>query len=290
MNSSKRWNILYRGPLSSCNYSCTYCPFAKTSNTIAELRDDAERLQRFVDWIESQTDREIGILFTPWGEAATHKSYQEAITRLSHLHHVYRVAIQTNLSGKLDWLNDCELKTASLWTTYHPTQTTLKRFVSRCQELDKIGARYSVGVVGFTHELEKIKELKSLLKPNVYLWANAYKDIADYYTPGDIDAFEKIDPQFRTNTVRHPSLGKACNGGYSSFSVDGDGTAYRCHFIKQPIGNIYHPDFRENLTPKPSACTNETCGCHIGYIHMRSLRQDQVYGDGILDRIPTSLS
>ena len=24
-----RYNILYRGPLSSCNYGCEYCPFAK---------------------------------------------------------------------------------------------------------------------------------------------------------------------------------------------------------------------------------------------------------------------
>ena len=40
--------ILYRGPLSSCNYSCNYCPFAKTKNTKAELAADTEKLNRFV--------------------------------------------------------------------------------------------------------------------------------------------------------------------------------------------------------------------------------------------------
>ena len=34
-------SILYRGPLSSCNYGCEYCPFAKHTETQAE--HDADR-------------------------------------------------------------------------------------------------------------------------------------------------------------------------------------------------------------------------------------------------------
>ena len=30
-------SILYRGPLSSCNYGCEYCPFAKREESRAEL-------------------------------------------------------------------------------------------------------------------------------------------------------------------------------------------------------------------------------------------------------------
>ena len=58
------WSILYRGPLSSCNYACEYCPFAKTHNTREELQDDEARLKRFAHWVEGRTE-EIGILFTP---------------------------------------------------------------------------------------------------------------------------------------------------------------------------------------------------------------------------------
>ena len=288
MNSSSRWNILYRGPLSSCNYACSYCPFAKTSNTAAELRDDATKLDRFVSWVAEQSDREIGILFTPWGEAAIHPYYQEAITKLSHLPNVYRVAIQTNLSGKLGWLKNCELNTAALWTTYHPSQTTLDSFLNQTQILDEIGVRYSVGVVGFTNELKEIQNLRARLNPKVYLWANAYKDVADYYRPSEIEAFEKIDPHFQTNTTFHPSLGKPCKAGHSSFSVDGEGNTQRCHFIKKTIGNIYDPDFRKALAPAPSPCTNDTCGCHIGYVHLPALQLDKVYQDGLLERIPNS--
>jgi hypothetical protein len=41
-------SILYRGPLSSCNYACGYCPFAKRRETAAELARDREALARFV--------------------------------------------------------------------------------------------------------------------------------------------------------------------------------------------------------------------------------------------------
>lgn len=286
MNSSKRWHLLYRGPLSSCNYGCTYCPFAKTSNTAAELRDDEKKLNRFVDWVAAQEDRQIGILFTPWGEAAIHPYYQRAITRLSHLPNIYRVAIQTNLSGKLDWLRDSDLKTSALWTTFHPTQTTLNDFLARCSKLDEIGARYSVGVVGFTEQLDLFQDLKRRLNSDVYLWANAYKDQSDYYQEDDIKAFESLDPNFRINTVRHPSRGLPCNAGHSSFSINGNGDVQRCHFIKERIGNIYENDFRSHITSSPAPCTNENCGCHIGYIHMPSLEQDKLYGDGLMERIP----
>ena len=41
MNDANRLlRILYRGPLSSCNYGCPYCPFAKHHETAAELKVD----------------------------------------------------------------------------------------------------------------------------------------------------------------------------------------------------------------------------------------------------------
>jgi hypothetical protein len=37
-------SILYRGPLSSCNYGCDYCPFAKRVETSAEREADRRAL------------------------------------------------------------------------------------------------------------------------------------------------------------------------------------------------------------------------------------------------------
>ena len=39
-------SILYRGPLSSCNYACDYCPFAKRKESYAQLEVDRRALER----------------------------------------------------------------------------------------------------------------------------------------------------------------------------------------------------------------------------------------------------
>src|SRR5438067_10569701 len=151
------WNILYRGSLSSCNYACGYCPFAKTANTRAELRQDELELERFVAWVAAQK-QPIGILITPWGEALVHGYYRRAMTTLSRMPQIYRVSIQTNLSAPLEDFDGADRDTLALWTTFHPSQTSLPRFAARCRELDDAGIRYSVGVVGLREHFSVIEE------------------------------------------------------------------------------------------------------------------------------------
>lgn len=286
-----RWNILYRGPLASCNYACGYCPFAKTRDSAAALRDDAARLERFVDWVEREGAAadgvRIGVLFTPWGEGLIHRSYQRALLRLSAMPHVYRAAIQTNLSCRLDWLEETAGGGApALWCTYHPTETTVGKFAAKVAWLAERGIRHSVGVVGMKEHFQEIKDLRAALPASTYLWINAWKRQADYYSGAEADSLAAIDRLFPCNNQRHPSRGRLCHAGHRSFTVDGDGTARRCHFISQPLGNIHDPGFRGRLSPQPMPCVNDTCGCHIGYVNLPHLGLDGVYGDGILERIP----
>jgi MoaA/NifB/PqqE/SkfB family radical SAM enzyme len=97
-------------------------------------------------------------------------------------------------------------------------------------------------------------------------------------------ALTRIDPLFPLNNTYHPSRGESCRAGASVISVDGDGTVRRCHFIKEPIGNIYDADFEHCLRERP--CANETCGCHIGYVHLDRLKLYDTFGDGVLERVP----
>jgi MoaA/NifB/PqqE/SkfB family radical SAM enzyme len=279
-------SILYRGPLSSCNYGCTYCPFAKTKNTRAELADDARKLQKFIAWIADRKEHNFGILFTPWGEALIRKYYQHGIIELSKLPNVQKVAIQTNLSGSLQWLQNCDKQKVALWTTYHPSEVSRTRFLNQCKQLDTLQIRYSVGVVGFKEALDEITLLRQALSPEVYVWINAYKREPHYYQERDMQHLLQIDPLFSFNLKYHPSQGKACQAGESVFSVDGEGNMYRCHFIKTQIGNIYEANFEQHLFPR--LCTNATCGCHIGYIHLDELNLYPVYGTGLLERIPST--
>jgi sulfatase maturation enzyme AslB (radical SAM superfamily) len=277
-------SILYRGPLSSCNYGCDYCPFAKTKNTRAELEDDARKLERFVLWIEQHPQHHFGILFTPWGEALIRRHYQRAITRLSHLPNVQKVAIQTNLSCTTKWLDNVNKNKTALWTTYHPSEITRESFLGKCKTLDAMKVRYSVGMVGFRELFDEIRQVRSGLPQHVYLWVNANKRQQDYYSQQDIEALQQIDHLFEYNTKYYASKGRTCRAGHTVFSVDGDGNMSRCHFIKSRIGNIYETDFERKLSP--GLCTNETCGCHIGYVHMNDLGLYETFRDGVLERIP----
>jgi len=279
-------SILYRGPLASCNYACSYCPFAKRKDSRAALARDRAQLERFVEWV-AERGGSVSILFTPWGEALIRRYYRAAMARLSHMPNVKRVAAQTNLTFPLDWISACDRGRLALWCTYHPSETARETFLARCRSLDERGTRYSVGIVGLKEHFAEIEAVRRALDPKVYLWINAYKRQPGYYAPADIDRLAAIDPLFELNNQVWQSRGRSCRAGHTAITVDGDGTARRCHFIKDPIGNIYAPDFDRRLRPRP--CSGDVCRCHIGYVHMQDLDLYSVFGNGVLERIPAGL-
>lgn len=275
--------LLYRGPLSSCNYACDYCPFAKHTETDAEHAADAAALERFLQWVEAQAGRHtLSVFFTPWGEALVRRRYQKALIRLTNLPHVQKVAIQTNLSCRLDWTDHCDKSKLGLWATYHPAEVSRADFLARCQDATARGVAYSVGVVGMKEHLSEIAALREALPKETYLWVNAYKRVEGYYAPEEVELLTAIDALFPLNNTRHPSQGRACHTGESVVSVDGAGVLRRCHFVKEPIGNLYTENWESALRPRP--CPNETCGCHIGYIHLPELNLYPVFGSGLLER------
>ncbi len=277
--------ILYRGPLISCNYGCMYCPFAKKQQSQAELAEDRKALERFTNWVAEHPQYRISILITPWGEALIHSWYQQALAKLTNLPNVDKAAIQTNLSCKLEWVEECDKERLALWTTFHPEWVSLERFVAQCFELDKRGVRFSAGVVGFPKFKDAIATLRQELPPHIYMWINAVKRELPQLSEADRQFFESIDSLFHLNTHYYPSYGKSCRAGESVISVDGDGIVRRCHFIKDAIANIYDPNFEAAFFQRP--CTNETCHCHIGYVHLDYLELNKVFGSGILERIPS---
>ena len=280
---NKNINILYRGPLESCNYDCEYCPFAKKKNTREELQYDKKCLNKFVDWLSHQAYN-IGVLFTPWGEALIRSYYQEALIKISHLKNINKVAIQTNLSGSLKWLEHANKTTTALWTTYHPTEISVKSFLNKCNELKILGVNFSVGIVGKKENFIFAQQLRESLSNSIYVWVNAFKREPNYYTEEDVVFLNEIDPHFNLNNTVYKTLGKACFAGESSVSIDGEGNVNRCHFIKNKVGNIYEQSLEKIL--KPSACSNAHCRCYIGYMNLKELNLKNIYSDKILERIP----
>jgi hypothetical protein len=276
-------SILYRGPLASCNYDCSYCPFAKRRDMRAQLDADRAALTRFVAWVRANPDGDhISILFTPWGEGLTRSWYRTALVDLSHLPQVGRVAIQTNLAGPLRWAAAADPSRIAFWATYHPGQTSHERFLANCDWLIRHGIRFSVGVVGLPDHFAAAAALRTALPPDVYLWVNAAE--GHEYHPADEARWTDIDPLFGFSVRPHASAGHECWAGETAISVNGDGDVRRCHFIATPLGNLYDGSYRAALGPAP--CPKAECDCHIGYVHLKKLNLYQVYGPGVLERIP----
>ena len=276
-------DVLYRGPLASCNYGCAYCPFAKRKDSREQLAIDRAAWRRFVEWATAlpPSDR-LGVLVTPWGEALIRRWYQDGLAELSHVPHVARCAAQTNLSGSLDWITAANPERVALWCTYHPEWTTLDGFLAQTRRLSDAGVRYSVGVVGQREYATAARALRAALPADVYLWINAVKAVA--YDEAEIAGWEAIDPLFRVNARRWPSRGERCGAGERAIAVDGDGTIRRCHFVADPIGNLYDPEWRAALVAR--SCPNVDCHCHIGYVHLGYLELGKVFAGGLLERIP----
>ncbi|AUY53891.1 radical SAM protein [Streptomyces sp. CB01881] len=276
--------LLYRGPLSSCDYDCPYCPFAKRRDTPEQLRADRAALERFTRWTAGRggTGDTLSLLFTPWGEGLVRSWYRRALVELSHLPHVRRVAIQTNLSCRTDWLAEADLTTLALWVTYHPGQVGHERFLARCRALDRLGVRYSVGVVGRPEHLAETRRLRAALPPAVYLWINAAE--GHIYTDTEAADWHAVDPHFGYSRHAHPSAGRPCRTGESVLSVDGEGTVRRCHFVRDVLGNLYDGSYRPHLRARP--CPLPVCDCHIGYVHLETLPLYDVFAGGVLERVP----
>jgi len=277
-------SILYRGRLSGCNYDCHYCPFAKRVDDKATLTQDAADLARFVDWAETRADDALRILFTPWGEALIRKPYQNALVSLSQMPQIKRASFQTNLSCALDWTDDLDKETASLWCTYHPGEVTAEKFLSQCAKLDARDIKYSVGMVGIKDAFSDIAALQKKLPAKTYLWINAFKDEGpNYYSEKDVAFLRDIDPHFEINLTNYESLNRPCRAGHESISVDGNGDIRRCHFIPEVIGNIYAQDITNVVSPK--LCSRKICDCHIGYANIPDLNLDKNFTGWALGRI-----
>ncbi|MEU5974614.1 STM4011 family radical SAM protein [Streptomyces sp. NPDC047315] len=274
--------VLYRGPLASCDYDCPYCPFAKRRDSPAQLRADRAALERFAWWVAEQADDRLSVLFTPWGEGLVRSWYRRAMVELSRLPQVRRVAIQTNLSCRTDWLADADLDVLALWCTYHPGQTPYERFLAKTHELGRRGVRFSVGIVGLPEHLEHARRLRAELPDHVYLWVNAAE--GHEYADEAADQWTALDPLFPYSRRPHPSAGLPCRTGESVISVDGAGTVRRCHFVPAELGNLYDGSYRAALRPR--ACPLAVCDCHIGYVHLESLPLYDVFAGGVLERIP----
>lgn len=275
--------VQYRGPLTSCNYACTYCPFAKRAETPAQLQRDQDSIVRLVAWFGGQARHTWRILFTPWGEALVRAWYRRAIVELSRLPQVQSVAVQTNLSCDLRWLGECNPERVAFWATWHPSEAPLAKFRRQVQRVCDRGIRCSVGIVAVPDQLESVSELRSQLPDEIYLWINAQQPRRRPYSTAEVELLTRIDPQFPLTLKKIRSRDRFCQAGEASFTIDGSGDMRRCHFVAAPIGNIFQAEWEAALLPRP--CPNQFCQCYLGKAQLEADRLAPFFGEQTLERI-----
>lgn len=252
--------IYYRGHLRSCNYRCPYCPFRSGQYDLAA---DEAALNKFCAKI-SEFGNELTIMLIPHGEAMIHEYYHKAIAALCRYEHVKTVGCQTNLSFNVknfaDNIKDYNYK-VSLWCTFHPSQVKLDTFLRQCGKLYDCGIKFCAGAVGHPVYIPLLKEMRSRLPEDIYMWVNALKGFGRDYTKEEVADFIGIDPFFKLELQEFIADSKLCIAGRESVFTDGNGDIFACNISKVRLGNLYAGE----KIKTESICKAEKCSCYLAY-------------------------
>lgn len=262
-------NIYFRSFLSSCNYSCSYCVFAKSS--LNDVKKDINCLDKFCNFIQStEFLNKVSVFLTPYGEGLIHNHYIEGIARIALSPKTLYVSCQTNLSFNED--NFLEVLKAynvdfdkvKLWSSFHPEMVSADEFAAKVQKLKK-SIDLSVGIVAIPGSIEEVSSLRKALPEDVYMWINAKANEKTRYKKCEIDSLIKIDPLFNNELKKYRIQNDSCNCGTSSIFVNDRGDVYPCHINKEQLFNIYQKGYSKEFK-----CNRNVCDCYVSYSNRKN--------------------
>ncbi len=236
--------ILYRGTLKSCNYRCSYCPFAKHPMGNRELEQDQTQWRRFVRYFPDMARTSFpvparGLMVVPYGEALIHPWYWEGLGILSAFPWMEAVGAQTNLSfssePSLAMFRQAggHISRLRLWATFHPEMVTAEAFASSCRILLAAGVSLCAGAVGDPGNLAEIRLLRRKLPKEIYLWINRMDGLGRDYTQAEQEALLEIDPYFARELVPVPAEPARCS---HRLFVEGSGRVRLCNISQAVSG------------------------------------------------------
>lgn len=282
-----RTMVLYRGSLKSCNYSCSYCPFAKHPRLNREMEKDRAEWLRFCRSLKERA-RELGkfgLMIVPYGEAMNHSWYWEGLGEISALKEAEAVGAQTNfcfsLKDAIQHFCDAGGKKEKLrlWATFHPEMVSVEVFAQACQKAREEGIALCAGAVGVPENLSLIGVLRRCLPDEIYLWINAMDGLKRAYTREEVQAFSAIDPFFIRELSAIPAKRKNCT---NRLFIEGNGKMQTCNISGRMPGNWYQEDFS---FPSP-VCRQKACSCYLAYGGRGDWVNTLLFGNYPLFRIP----
>lgn len=282
--------ILYRGSLKSCNYTCSYCPFAKHPSSGREQEKDKEEWGRFC---RSTAERAIALgafalMVVPYGEALIHSWYWEGLAFLSRLEQAEAVGVQTNFSFSADWAVKLwegaggRKEKLRLWATFHPEMVSPEDFAQKCRRVQSEGFSLCVGAVGVPENLPLLNRLSRLLPDSVYLWINAMDGLHRAYTKEEEQAFSALDPFFIRELSAVCANPEYCK---NRVFIEGNGRVQTCSLSGRTGENWY----QENFSFPSPVCSRKICSCYLAYGGRTDWINHLLFGRYPVFRIPKSL-
>jgi len=277
-------NIFFRGEIDFCNYSCSYCPFAKKALSKEKLQKERENLEKLFVYVKKMNEKS-NIMITPYGEALIHPLYQQFIARLSTLDNVCKIGIQTNLSVDTDEFinilskNHADFSKLMLWATFHSEYADIEKFCNKVNSLSEL-ISISCGIVANRKNYEEIRNLRENLKSDIYLWINAMDKIKNRFSNDEISALSKIDPMFAYEFY-------AKRVDFTNLRDDYFSTCHSYNKIYVDIQKYSSSCFFKKKIAIDSLCNNhKICDCYLGYSNFGNNVLDRFFGENIIFRIP----
>lgn len=287
-------HITWRGVLRSCNYTCSYCPFAKKDANTDELLRDQAAMDRLLRFLEQQPcQHQLSVLLAPYGEGLVHRHYQQGLCALSRCPQVARVSCQTNLSMDAGLLlaelnaGKADFSRLALWASFHPAMTKLETFAEKVRLL----SRYfplAVGVVGNPAHLPAFQRLHELLPEQIRqnFWINAMDGLARAYTKEEEQALMTLAPAWDLERKRFPAHFTHCGAGRQSIFLRADGAIYPCNRSPIYLGNLYNQDDNQegqeenknnnqhkNIKYLEGQACKGRCDCFLAYSNRKDIAQ-----------------
>lgn len=288
-----RGTILYRGSLKSCNYHCSYCPFAKHRSLQRERDQDRKEWFRF---IESLGDRRVSgdfraLMIVPYGEALIYPWYWEGMAAASRLEGMDAVGAQTNLSFPLEESLAYFEKAGGraeklrLWATFHPEMISPEDFGDKCRQVREAGIVLCAGAVGVPEAIGQIRRLRACLPEEIYLWINRMDGLRREYTEEERRAFLELDPYFWRELMPVPADVGQCRG--RAF-VESNGQRRLCNISRMTVENWYEPEEMTGERDREALlqCGRKRCSCYLAYGGRADVMNSLLFGPYPLFRIP----
>lgn len=232
--------------------------------TDRQMERDKEALWKFIPQIKKESTKHA-VQIVPYGEALIHEYYWHAMAELSQIELLEYIGCQTNFSfpvaKMLRIYEECHGKKEKLrlWCTFHPSMTTVERFVEQCRKLQETGVAFSVGMVGNPAEIPKLLELRRQLPDSIYVWVNKMDGRKENYTAEELEIFKKVDPYFTLQIKHRKADLQKCR---RSVFYEADGSKYFCNLHAASKGKA-----------TGNGCGRKECNCYLAYSNRTDIEE-----------------